>query len=82
MSRGSTLVLIGALTVLTQFSGLPIAIRTFLTIAFGIIVFGMGASIRARDARAAHPAAAPIQPEPIAPAAPDASEPPHGVSPI
>ena len=46
MSRSSTLILLGLLAIIIPFSGLPIAIRNFLAVVVGAIVFGMGISIR------------------------------------
>ncbi len=51
MSRTSALILIGVLTILTPFSGLPISFRTLLTLIFGACVLGIGLSLRAHDAR-------------------------------
>lgn len=50
MSRNSTLILIGVLTVLIPFSGLPIAIRTLLTVISGACVFGIGLALRTAEA--------------------------------
>jgi hypothetical protein len=55
MSRSSTLILLGVLSILTPFSGLPIAIRTFFAVIFGACVLGIGLVFRMRDARSAHP---------------------------
>ena len=48
MSRSSALILLGVLTILTPFSGLPITLRTLLTVIFGACVFGIGLSMRVR----------------------------------
>ncbi len=52
MSRASVLMLLGVLIVLTPFSGLPIAFRTFLSVIFGGIVFAFGLSARVQVTRA------------------------------
>lgn len=46
MSRPSILILLGVLTILAPFSGLPVSVRTLLTIIFGACVFGIGISMR------------------------------------
>jgi len=74
MSRTSTLILLGILTILTPFSGLPIAFRTLLTVIFGASVVGIGLMLRTREARSMQQ---PAEPPPIIPPAPPAS-----VSPI
>ena len=40
------LILLGILTILVPFSGLPVTVRTFLTVVFGIAVLGIGISAR------------------------------------
>lgn len=72
MSRTSILILVGILVILTPFSGLPVAIRTPLIVIFGACVFGIGLTLRVREARRAHPPTTPLS-EPT---------PPQGVSPI
>jgi len=57
MSRNSTIALIGILTVLTPFSGLPVAMRTLFTVAFGAAVASIGLSQRAAEMRAREAAA-------------------------
>lgn len=52
MSRTSTLILFGILTILTPFSGLPISIRTLLTVLLGAASTTIGLVIRAEEARA------------------------------
>lgn len=56
MSRTSTLILLGVLIVLTPFSGLPIALRTLLTVVFGTIVLGIGLLLRAHEVQRSAPA--------------------------
>ena len=51
MSRTGILILLGVLIMLTPFSGLPVAIRSLLTVAFGVCVLGIGLTLRAREAR-------------------------------
>ena len=48
MSRPSILILLGILVILTPFSGLPISIRSLLSVIFGACVLGIGLSLRAR----------------------------------
>ena len=76
MSRTSTLILLGVLTILIPFSGLPTAFRSLLAVIIGACVFGIGLSMRAHEARNARtPVDTPSSPVP---------EPtqPNGVSPI
>ena len=47
MSRSSSLILLGILTILTPFSGLPMTLRTLLAVIFGVCVLGIGLSMRA-----------------------------------
>jgi len=68
MSRSSILIILGVLTMLAPFSGLPIAVRTVLTVIFGACVLGIGVMLRAREARVPHP--------------PAETPPPPGISPI
>ncbi len=79
MSRNSTIILLGALVILTPFSGLPVAIRSLLLVIFGATVLGIGLSQRAHEARAKQ-SAQPVEPAQPAPAS-DAT-PPSGISPI
>ncbi|MDD2657612.1 MAG: hypothetical protein PHD04_03060 [Candidatus Pacebacteria bacterium] len=70
MSRTSTLILLGALTILAPFSGLPISIRNVLAIVFGACVLGIGLSMRVREVRGAQgqTAETPVaEPEPAPP---------------
>lgn len=77
MSRASTLILLGALVILTPFSGLPVAIRSLLAVFFGACVLGVGFSLRTREVRHAQLLAeTPAAPEPVT--YPE----PQGVSPI
>ena len=69
MSSASTLMLLGILTVLTPFSGLPSSFRSLLAVVFGASVFAIGFSLRAREAESAQ-------------TAPAESAPPAGISPI
>lgn len=54
MSRTGTLILLGVLTILTPFSGLPIALRTFLSVIFGASVAIIGLMQRAHEAKSRH----------------------------
>ena len=49
MSRTGILILLGIFIILTPFSGLPIALRTLLLVAFGIGVLIIGLSLRKSD---------------------------------
>ncbi len=70
MSRAGIIILLGILTILTPFSGLPVSIRTFLTVVFGACVIGIGIAIRSRDAqRAATPKVESVAPH-VEPASP------------
>ncbi len=82
MSRASTLILLGALTIITPFSGLPVAIRSLLAVIFGASVLGIGFALRARDVqmkKASPVAEIPAAPESVADIA---HQDPQGVSPI
>jgi hypothetical protein len=46
MSRPSVLILLGLLTMLVPFSGLPANIRTLLFVIFGAYTLGIGISLR------------------------------------
>ncbi|OGG40602.1 hypothetical protein A2118_01990 [Candidatus Kaiserbacteria bacterium GWA2_50_9] len=72
MSRNSTLILLGILTIFVPFSGLPIAFRTLFTVIFGACVAGIGLTLRAREARSMQPPVETQTPPP----------PPSSVSPI
>jgi hypothetical protein len=58
MSRASVLVVLGILTLIVPFSGLPSLLRTGLTVLFGFCVFCIGLAERVRDVHAARAAAA------------------------
>ena len=62
MSRTSALILLGVLISITPYSGLPASFRTFLTVVFGIAVFGIGLSLRTREVRDAQPTETPVEP--------------------
>jgi len=82
MSRASILIFLGVFVILTPFSGLPVAIRTLLTVIFGASVLGIGFALRVRDVRMKK--ASPVVEPPSAPEPPaemPRSE-PQGVSPI
>lgn len=59
MSRSSTLILLGLLIVITPFSGLPTALRTFLLVLFGALVVAIAFLIRSREVESARAAALP-----------------------
>lgn len=76
MSRSSTLILFGILIMLTPYSGLPIAFRTFLIVVFGACVAVFGFLLRKSDVRESKAAQEAPQAESASP------EPPQGISPI
>ncbi len=77
MSRASTIILIGALILVTPFSGFPSSLREMFTLVLGACVLGIGISLRTRETRPAAP------PAPVAgPATPETFSPPHEISPI
>jgi hypothetical protein len=84
MSRSSALIVLGFLTMLVPFSGLPVSVRTVLLVIFGASAVGVGFSMRPGEQRASAerkevPAETPaVAPEPAA----SPVEPPHIVSPI
>ena len=82
MSRASTLLLIGVLTLLVPFSGLPASIRALLTVLLGAAVLGVGLSLRVRDVRRAQGDTPPrdAAPTPEMLAAPLSEMPPRDVS--
>ncbi len=51
MSRTGTLILVGILTIVTPYSGLPVSVRSMLSIAFGAVVVSIGLSLRAKEAK-------------------------------
>lgn len=73
MSRTGTLILLGVLTMLTPFSGLPTALRSALTLAFGVCVLGIGLAMRSHEAERSALSRDETTPPPA---------PPSGVSPI
>ncbi|MFA5996783.1 MAG: hypothetical protein WC790_03645 [Candidatus Paceibacterota bacterium] len=72
MSRTGLLILLGVLTMLTPFSGLPTAMRSILTLAFGVCVLGIGLAMRSHEAQRSVWSHDPTPPQ----------TPPSGVSPI
>lgn len=76
MSRSSALILFGFFTVLIPFSGLPVSIRTVLSVIAGACVVGIGFSLRPTEQRASVERA----PEPVSEPAPAA--PPEMPSPM
>ena len=72
MSRAGTLILLGALTVLMPFSGLPSSARAFFIVVFGACVLGIGINMRSREAKQAmtprlHDRQAGVEPTPSQP---------------
>lgn len=58
MSRTSALILLGVLVILIPFSGLPLALRTLLTVICGIAVLGIGLMLRTHEVHHSESAAA------------------------
>jgi len=59
----------GVLTIVVPYSGLPIALRTLLTVAFGAVVLSIGLSLRMHEVRREEgelPATPPVSPTPPA----------------
>jgi len=79
MSRHGVLILLGTLTLLTPFSGLPGAMRALLAVIFGAIVLGIGLTERSRGQRQA-----PVSPIPSVPVESEVATPelPRAVSAI
>ncbi len=48
MSKSSTLILLGIITILTPLSGFPGALRSFVTLVTGALVLWIGLSMRSR----------------------------------
>jgi hypothetical protein len=75
MSRSSTLILLGVLTILMPLSGFPSAFRSLASIILGACVLGIGLSFRTRglpqDSSESLP---PAEPQPLSP--------PHEISQI
>ncbi len=67
MSRAGILILLGLLTILAPFSGLPASVRTFLVVVFGACVLGIGIAIRSRDTKRAKPLVESTPPQDISP---------------
>lgn len=67
MSRTSILILLGLLTILVPFSGLPISFRTLLTVIFGVSVIGIGLSLRTSEVARSAPPSTPAAPTPETP---------------
>ncbi|MBI2410256.1 hypothetical protein HYV30_04465 [Candidatus Kaiserbacteria bacterium] len=51
MSRASTLILLGLLTILIPYSGLPSSIRSLGAVILGAAVASIGVALRAHDVR-------------------------------
>ncbi len=73
MSRAGVLIVLGVLTILTPFSGLPVAIRSFLAVIFGVCIAGIGISLRMPEPHKPQTVLETPSPEPHTP---------QGVSPI
>ncbi len=67
MSRVGILILLGLLTIITPFSGLPVSVRTFLVVVFGACVLGIGIAIRSQDVKRAKPLIESTPPQDISP---------------
>ena len=46
MSRSSTLILLGIMVILAPLSGLPVGLRSLLSVIFGVGVLSIGLSMR------------------------------------
>jgi len=84
MSRTSTLIVLGILIIIVPYSGLPVAFRGLLEIAFGALVLSIGLWLRSKEAKRATLSSPEPMAEPSVPAAhaEEVPPPPHGVSPI
>lgn len=83
MSRAGILILLGVLTIITPFSGLPIAIRSLLATIFGAFVCGIGLSFRSQESRNVAMRTGTADVIPSGPISSEAmSQAPHGVSSI
>lgn len=62
MSRESILIVIGVLLMVSPFIGLPLSILMWFYLAFGLLIAGIGASLRLRKKRRApaHEASHPV----------------------
>ncbi len=63
MSKTSTLILLGVLTILAPFSGLPIKLWTFMVVVLGACVAIVGLMLRAHEthrARESRPLVTPV----------------------
>jgi hypothetical protein len=58
MSRTGTLIVVGVLTIIAPYSGLPLMLRDLLVVVFGALVTGIALSLRAKEARDARERAA------------------------
>lgn len=74
MSRTSTLIALGVITLVTPFSGLPMGLRSLITALCGASVLAIGLMQRARDTRVAVPPPEVVSTPPATP--------PSGISPI
>lgn len=66
MSRSSALIVLGLLTILVPFSGLPVSVRTVLLVIVGACAVGIGFSMRPSEQRAS--VERPVEPPAEAPA--------------
>lgn len=62
MSRESILIVVGVLLMVSPFIGLPLSILMWFYLAFGLLIAGIGASLRLRKKRRAlvHEAPQPV----------------------
>lgn len=63
MSNASTLIVLGILGIILPFSGLPVAIRSFLTVVFGAWIIGIGFSLRKQSVKEVQPPPPPAPPQ-------------------
>lgn len=81
MSHTSTLIVLGVLTMLLPFSGLPVELRTWLAVIFGALVTAIALFIRGREAAASRESMATTAPA-SAPAPSEVSATPSAISSI
>lgn len=62
MSRESILIVVGVLLMVSPFIGLPLSILMWFYLAFGLLIVGIGASLRLRKKRrtVVHEASQPV----------------------
>lgn len=69
MSRVGALIVVGVLTAVTPYAGLPVGVRGALTAIFGVIVFCIGVSLRTSVSRGAVGSSVAVSDTPAEPSA-------------